>query len=60
MRVAIKQEGMLFNIFISDTDRGVECTLKFADGTRLSSVVETPEGWDAMQRDSGLSREGGP
>ncbi|GAB0194097.1 hypothetical protein GRJ2_001875000 [Grus japonensis] len=39
----------LFNIFVSDMDSGVECTLsKFANDTKLCGVVNTLEGRDAI------------
>ncbi|GAB0207746.1 hypothetical protein GRJ2_003240300 [Grus japonensis] len=42
----------LFNIFVGNTDSGIECTLsKFADNTKLCGVVNMLEGRDAIQRD---------
>jgi len=43
---------VLFYIFTNDTGSGIGCALsQSADDTKLSDVVDTPEGWDANQRD---------
>jgi len=41
---------VLFNIFISDLDKGIACTVrKFADVTKLGRVADRPEGCAAFQ-----------
>jgi len=45
-------EPVLFNIFMSDIDSGIEHTLsRFVDDTKLSDAIDIPERWDVIQRD---------
>jgi len=45
-------EPVRFNVFMKYLDSKIKCTLsRFEEDTNLSGVVDTPEGWDAIQRD---------
>jgi len=45
---------VLFNIFVDNTNNGIECTLsKFAYGIKLCVVIDTLGGRDAIQRHLG-------
>ena len=47
-QVSILGQGLL-NVFISDVDSGIECSInKFADYTKLSGTLGMTEGRDAI------------
>ena len=49
---------VLFNIFRSDINNGIEGTLsKFADDTKLSSAVDMAERRAAIQKDFGILKK---
>ncbi|GAB0188327.1 mitochondrial enolase superfamily member 1 [Grus japonensis] len=48
----IHERLVLFNIFVSDLNSGIECNLsKFSNDTKLYGAVDTLEGRDAVPRD---------
>ena len=51
---------VLFNVFVGDMDRGIECTLsKFTDDAKLCGVVDTLEGRDVPSRGTWTGWRGG-
>ena len=50
----------LFNIFVTDMDSGIECTLsKFANNTKLCGAADTLEGRDVPSRGTWTGWRGG-
>ena len=50
----------LFNIFIGDTDGGIEALSKFDNDTELCGAVNTLEGRDVPSRGTLTGSRGGP
>ncbi|KAJ7401879.1 rna-directed dna polymerase from mobile element jockey-like [Pitangus sulphuratus] len=52
---------LLFNIFINDIGKEIECSfIRFADDTKMSVAVDRPEEWDFIQRDLDRLKKVGP
>lgn len=55
----VLQELLLFHIFNTDLDKGIEGALRKCTGdTKLSGANDTPEGWDDIQKEPGQAWDG--